>query len=166
VLEHVQDDRGLLSSLAAVAKPGAYFVLTVPAGMALWSPHDESHGHYRRYERNGLEALWSDLPLAPHLVSHFNTRLYPLIRAARIFARLSGRSLGRANTDLALPPSWINAALRRIFAGEARRLVSVLRGDRRRGYPFGVSLLAVLRRQASTNESLKFETSRYLRAAG
>ena len=43
----------MLSGLLAAAAPGAYFLLTVPADESLWSEHDESFGHYRRYDRAG-----------------------------------------------------------------------------------------------------------------
>ena len=35
VLEHVDDDRALFAELLAAATPGSYFLLTVPADMAL-----------------------------------------------------------------------------------------------------------------------------------
>ena len=40
VLEHVFDDRGLLEPIIDVCPPGAKLLLTVPADMRLWSPHD------------------------------------------------------------------------------------------------------------------------------
>ncbi len=49
VLEHVEDEYALLSQLLAAVQPGTKFLITVPADPALWSPHDESFGHYRRY---------------------------------------------------------------------------------------------------------------------
>ena len=45
----------MLSELLAAASPGCYFLLTVPADPSLWSEHDESFGHYRRYDRARLE---------------------------------------------------------------------------------------------------------------
>ena len=51
VLEHVADDRGLLAPFIEAAAPGTWFLITVPADMTLWSPHDEHHGHYRRYDK-------------------------------------------------------------------------------------------------------------------
>jgi hypothetical protein len=45
-----------------------------------------------------------------------------------------------------MPPRPVNRALARIFAGEASRLVGLLRGRLSRGYARGSSLIAVLRR--------------------
>lgn len=148
VLEHVEDDFLLLSRLLAASSPGAHFLITVPANEALWSEHDVSFGHYRRYDRARLEALWSGLPVTPRLVSYFNARLYPVVRAVRAVSRLRGRAGGAAGTDLALPAAPINRALERAFAGEARRLVERLHGRRSRGYRAGVSLIALVRREA------------------
>lgn len=61
VLEHIQDDSAFLAELVAAASPGTYFLLTVPADMKLWSPHDQSHGHYRRYDLAQLGATLGGL---------------------------------------------------------------------------------------------------------
>ena len=146
VLEHVADDRAMFARLVEAARPGAHFVLTVPADMALWSEHDQSFGHYRRYDGPTLQRVWEGLPVTPRLVSYFNSRLYWLIRATRTWARLRGRAVGQAGTDFWLPRPAVNRWLESIFAGESRRLVQVLCGRQKQGYRRGASLVAVLRR--------------------
>ncbi len=148
VLEHVADDFRFFSELAAAAGPGAVFLITVPADMALWSMHDESHGHYRRYDRARLVRLWEGLPLRTLLVSHYFARVYPLVRLARAVSRWRGRAWGAADTDLAMPPAVVNRLLIRFTAGEGRRLSAALASSRARRYRRGVSLLALVRRQA------------------
>ena len=49
VIEHLDDDRAALAELRRVAAPGARLVLTVPAYSWLWSEHDVSMHHRRRY---------------------------------------------------------------------------------------------------------------------
>jgi SAM-dependent methyltransferase len=147
VLEHVPDDFLLLSEILSVARPGAYVLITVPADMALWSKHDESFGHYRRYDLDRLALLWKDLPVKPSLVSHYNSHLYPIIRLARMVTRLRGRPFGRAGTDFRIPMRPINILLEEIFAAEARALAGVLDGRRARGFSRGASLIALLRRE-------------------
>jgi SAM-dependent methyltransferase len=146
VLEHVKDDRELLAGVVAAAPPGAALLLTVPADAALWGPHDEVFGHFRRYDLPGFRRLWEGLPVGEMLVSHFNSRLYRAVRAVRAMGRLRGRSHGHAGTDFRMPLPPLNAALTRVFAGEAQRLVDALR-QRGRGFDRGVSLIALLRRQ-------------------
>jgi len=147
VLEHVGDDFAMLSELLAAASPGCYFLLTVPADESLWSEHDESFGHYRRYDRARLEQVWAGLPVKALLTSCFNSRLLPLVRMVRAWNRRRGHAAGRAGTDFWLPNRPANALLTAIFAGEAARLVRSVRASRLGGYRSGASLIALLRRE-------------------
>jgi len=148
VMEHVSDDFAMLSELMAAAEAGTHFLLTVPADEALWSEHDESFGHYRRYDLARLERVWAGLPVTTRLVSYFNARLLPLVRLVRARNRRRGRAAGKVGTDFWLPSPPVNRLLQAIFAGEGRRLAQVLSGRRRAGYSAGSSLIAVLRREA------------------
>jgi SAM-dependent methyltransferase len=145
VLEHVSDDVGLLSNLTNSAAPGTYFLITVPADPTLWSRHDESFGHFRRYEPHVLKQVWQDLPLTPLFTSYFNARLYPLVKLARTFSRWRGEPAGLSGTDFREPRQPLNGLFERIFAGESKRLAKALHGQRS-GYRRGVSLMALLRR--------------------
>jgi len=146
VLEHVPDDFALLSDLLAASSQGTYFLVTVPANPALWSKHDESFGHYRRYDLARFRQIWQGLPVTPLLVSHHNARLYRLIKAIRAYHRLRNKAAGRAGTDFEMPPAPINHLLTQCYAGESRRLLGQLTG-RHPPYRRGVSLIALLRRE-------------------
>jgi SAM-dependent methyltransferase len=146
VLEHVSDDFQLLSRLLAAASPGCYFLLTVPADESLWSEHDESFGHYRRYDVGRLEKVWTGLPVSTLLLSYFNSGLLPLIRMIRAWNRRRGHAAGRAGTDFWMPNPVSNYLLEHTLAGESKRLIKVLRRQQSRGYSCGASLMAVLRR--------------------
>ena len=147
VLEHIEDDFLFLSRLLAAASPGCFFLLTVPADESLWSVHDESFGHYRRYDKSRLEMLWAGLPATPLLLSYFNRRVLPFIRMVRTWNQHHHRAAGRAGTDFWLPNPVANFLLTRILAGEGRRLVKSLARPHSRGYSCGASLMAVLRRE-------------------
>ena len=146
VLEHVQDDRAFLHAIIAALPPGSFLLVTVPADMALWSRHEESVGHCRRYTAESLRRLWSGLPVRERLVSSFNARLYPAIRAVRTWNRMFRRTSGERGTDFALPPRPVNRLLKRIFAGESNVLLDTLRGRRAKGFTYGASLITVLER--------------------
>jgi SAM-dependent methyltransferase len=146
VLEHVPDDFSMLSALLAEARPGALFVITVPADMSLWSQHDVSFGHYRRYDERRFRAIWEGLPVTELLLSRYNSRLYPLVAAVRTMNRVLGRASGKSGTDFTLPPAPANRLLAELFHGEIGRLRRVMRGDVGAAYRHGVSLIAVLRR--------------------
>lgn len=61
VLEHVPDERRLLQEISASLSISAatVFVITVPAFRCLFTGHDISLGHYRRYSRKSLCRLLS-----------------------------------------------------------------------------------------------------------
>jgi SAM-dependent methyltransferase len=151
VLEHVEDDFELLSSILAECSAGAYILLTVPADLSLWSKHDETFGHYRRYDPVRFARLWAGLPVETMLLSHYNSRLYPLIKAARKFNRIFRRSAGEYGTDFSLPLKPVNWTFESIFAGEGEMLFDMLTHGEE-GYEHGVSLIAVLRRKAGVIE--------------
>ena len=54
VLEHVEDDRGALTEIARVLRPGGVLALSVPANPKLFGPSDIWAGHVRRYTRPEL----------------------------------------------------------------------------------------------------------------
>jgi SAM-dependent methyltransferase len=146
VLEHVADDFELFSKLLAATQPGTYFLLTVPANPALWSEHDRAFGHYRRYEIERFKQIWQGLAVKPVFATHFNTRLYPLIKLARRFNRWRGRAGGAAGTDFVVPTRLTNSLLARCFAGERHKLARMARGERVAAYRWGVSLMALVQR--------------------
>ena len=136
VLEHVDDDVGSLKAIARSLKRDGRLLLTVPAYTFLWSAHDVSHHHRRRYDRRRLASVARAAGLEPLYVSHFNSWLFPLVAAVRFLKKMLGRS---ESADDGMPPTIANKLLRTIFASE--RLVVP-----RWPLPFGVSLLLVARR--------------------
>ena len=147
VIEHIEDEFRFISDLVAAAKPGAFILITVPADPELWTDHDVSFGHYRRYLPSTLREVWQDLPVTECVLAAFNTRLYRLIKATRSVTRRLGRTSGAAGTDFAMPLRPINALLTQIFAGESRRLLESIRSPESATPLHGVSLIAVLRRE-------------------
>jgi 2-polyprenyl-3-methyl-5-hydroxy-6-metoxy-1,4-benzoquinol methylase len=54
VLEHIDDDIGVLSSLKDAIRPGGHLLVFVPAFDGLYSDFDRMIGHRRRYRRSHL----------------------------------------------------------------------------------------------------------------
>jgi hypothetical protein len=111
--------------------------MTVPANPWMWSAHDAAHHHFRRYTKKQLEELFLRSGLEVQLLSYFNSLLFPLVAGARIVGKITRKE----STDDKLPSATVNAALNKIFGIEASLLG-------RMPMPFGVSLVAVVRRPA------------------
>jgi SAM-dependent methyltransferase len=145
VIEHVEDDLGFVKMLVDAAPAGSHLLLTVPADMSLWSQHDVTNGHHRRYDRDTFAKVWSGLPVTVRLLSYFNSRLYPVVKAMRWRANRRNASHGADGTDFKQSSRPVNWLLKSVFLGESGKLVKLMDSDRE-PYRGGVSLIAVLRK--------------------
>jgi SAM-dependent methyltransferase len=94
VLEHLEDDRELLSRWVGLVRSGGSVVVSVPAWPDRFGPSDELVGHYRRYTPESLREL-----LEAAGCTDVRVRLYgwPLGYALEALSnRLAARRLGRA----------------------------------------------------------------------
>ena len=132
VIEHIENDRAALASIATKLKPGGKFVMAVPAHQWMWSAHDVVNHHKRRYSKRSLKALIEGSPLQLDKIGYFNSLLFPLALAERAASKLRGKE----SAAVALPPAPLNAALEKVF-GLERHLVGRL------PLPIGLSLFAV-----------------------
>lgn len=146
VLEHIGNDEEFLSKLVECMGKNSYLLFTVPADMTLWSPHDVNHGHHRRYEYGPLMKCLSSLPLRIMMISHFNTILYPFVKAVRLVTNIRGKPWGAAGTDLSQPSWMFNYLLTKVFSTELWFLIMHLKHGRNPGWRKGVSLLGIVQR--------------------
>lgn len=133
VIEHVEDDAAAVESLARLLKPSGVLLVTVPAYPWLWSHHDASHHHKRRYVLNSVRALTEAAGLTVGKLCYFNTILFPLAVGGRLFKRLAGMS---ERPDDGMPGPLLNRLLAALFAVERHVL-------RRKNLPFGLSVLCI-----------------------
>jgi|APLak6261675434_1056106.scaffolds.fasta_scaffold01230_2 2-polyprenyl-3-methyl-5-hydroxy-6-metoxy-1,4-benzoquinol methylase len=136
VIEHVDDPVGALRSMSQRLAPDGQLVVTVPAFQFLWSQHDVSLHHRRRYSRELLVEHMTAAGLRVTFESYFNTALFPVVLAARLAGRVLPRPTTPHDTDLRPLPGPFNAALTRLFGSESKVLA-------RGRLPVGVSLIAV-----------------------
>ena len=87
VLEHVDDDRGLLRHYAAKVPSGAHFLVTVPAFAFLWSGHDVFLEHKRRYRLGEIEAAMGEAGLPVVRGAYYFGLVFPLAAAVRLATR-------------------------------------------------------------------------------
>jgi SAM-dependent methyltransferase len=136
VIEHVDQDLESLASLGRQLAPGGRLVMTVPALPWLWSKHDETHHHFRRYTSKQLNETLIKAGLKPVKISYFNTLLFPLIAGLRLVRKAFGIT---ESADDAMPSKPMNGLLKAIFGLESNWVGKI-------SMPFGVSLLAVAER--------------------
>lgn len=87
VLEHVDDDRGLLRHYAGKVPPGAHFLVTVPAFPFLWSGHDVFLEHKRRYRLPQIEQAMEVAGLEVVRGSYYFAAIFPIAAALRLIDR-------------------------------------------------------------------------------
>jgi 2-polyprenyl-3-methyl-5-hydroxy-6-metoxy-1,4-benzoquinol methylase len=87
VLEHVDDDRGLVRLYADKVPSGAHFLATVPAFRFLWSGHDVFLEHKRRYRLPEIEKTMTDAGLEVVHGAYYFGFIFPLAAAVRLATR-------------------------------------------------------------------------------
>jgi SAM-dependent methyltransferase len=87
VLEHVDDDSGLVRHYATKVPSGAHFLVTVPAFRFLWSGHDVFLEHKRRYTLDEIEAAMRDAGLEVVKSAYYFGLIFPLAVAVRLVTR-------------------------------------------------------------------------------
>lgn len=132
VLEHIKDDQEALHEWYRVLKPGGKLLITVPAYQWLWSTHDESLHHYRRYTVSGLHSLVNRERFRINKRSYIIVFSFPLIVMYRFID--SFRSKGNnKKTSYVLLPGPINFVFIKLLVLEGRLLKHV-------NFPFGTSV--------------------------
>ncbi len=114
VLEHVEDDRGLVRHYAEKVPRGAHFLVTVPAFQFLWSGHDVFLEHKRRYRLAGIEAVLREAGLDVVRGAYYFGLVFPLAAAVR----LAQRTTSEPRSSLARHGPLANGLLGAICAAE------------------------------------------------
>lgn len=128
VLEHIEDDEGMLICLREALTEGGALILTVPAYQWLWSVHDERNRHFRRYRAGELRQKIVKAGFEVRFVSYWNAVLFPIAVLVRLFGFAGESSLSSGGL--------VNAVLLQLVRLEANimRMVPL---------PFGLSIVAV-----------------------
>lgn len=136
VLEHIENDQAAVTELHRLLRAGGMAVVTVPADMKLWSDWDVSLLHFRRYEAQGLAALFPSEKWKLVRVTHHNTLAYPAVYLLRKWRKWrQNRTEGGSRAEDRVPPPWLNRILKFLYSAPAKSTWFPA--------PFGVSLLLV-----------------------
>ena len=114
VLEHVDDDRGLVRHYAGKVPTGAHFLVTVPAFSFLWSGHDVFLEHKRRYRLPEIEAVLGDAGLEIVRGAYYFGLVFPLAAAVR----LADRNTTEPRSSLKKHSAFSNGLLAALCAAE------------------------------------------------
>jgi glycosyltransferase involved in cell wall biosynthesis len=121
VLEHIEDDKGVLSQWVEHVRPGGHVLVSVPADPERFAPFDELVGHFRRYTADDLSSLFEAAGLSTVSVEHYGYPLGIVLEAGRNAiakrrlaadqepADLSARTAGSGRH--LQPPAWSGRAI-------------------------------------------------------
>ncbi len=139
VLEHIEDQIGALNEWRRVLKDDGKIVITVPAYQWLWSDHDVSLHHKRRYTTGRLAAAANEAGLKVDRKSYAIVFSLPMVVGFRFLNKITGRKTD-SETSYVPVPSWVNKFFTGMLSGEARLHRAVK-------FPAGTSVITVLRKE-------------------
>jgi SAM-dependent methyltransferase len=141
VLEHIEDEAGVLRQVHALLRPGGRLFLTVPAYAFLHSADDVAAGHFRRYTLRSLMRAVINSGFRPEYGTYLFASLPPFVLLLRTLPSLLGL---RRPVD-----AEVQAASDHVRQGFSTRIVDRLldieaqRIGAGGAIPFGTSCLAV-----------------------
>ena len=137
VIEHINEDKLVLSNLSRALKKGGTLLVTVPQHRWLWSSVDEHACHVRRYTRSELVGKVIQSGLAVEYVTSFVSLLVPFMW----LSRLRASDTNYDSMDEFHIHSWLNKLLEMIMSFELGLMKFGIR------LPLGGSLLLLARKK-------------------
>ena len=144
VLEHIEDDHGVVEQLHRVLQPHGHVYLTVPSFNWLWSGADVDAMHFRRYSQASLTAVFAKYFEIVYMTALFG-RMMPALFVGRTLPYALGLQRERTASQFAAEHraggSTVSSFVERVLAHESRRVAA---GASLR---FGSTLLLMARRR-------------------
>lgn len=136
-VEHFRNESAIMGALASNTYVGGRALITVPAYGWLWSSHDETNMHYRRYTRATLKAALSSTGFSVDRVGYLFPGLVPPKAGLALLERVRQTDVP-SGVEIR---SWANASAKAYFHAETK-----LGARLRNFWPFGTSVVALATR--------------------
>lgn len=139
VLEHIENQTGALKEWHRVIKDKGAVVITVPAYQWLWSDHDVSLYHVRRYTTGRLKQVATEAGFVVEKKSYAIVFSLPMIVVFRFINKIRGKATD-SETSYVDIPNWLNGIFTYILYSEAffHKFIK---------FPFGTSVVTILRKK-------------------
>lgn len=133
VMEHIRDDYSTLENLKKLLKPNGVIIITVPAFEFLWSQKDIRVEHMRRYTFKTLKRVIQIAKLNIEYITYYNFFLF--------FPAILYSLVNKRNEKISRYKSMPHKMFKNIFQLEVPFIINKFK------FPFGVSLLAIVRNE-------------------
>lgn len=140
LLEHLPNDREMLSEMYRIVKLGGIAVITVPAYQCLFDYWDKMLGHQRRYDLNSLKNLTLQAGWHIEFASfYFCLFLIPAV-IVRLIKKIIGQKQNPESDFKTTPMAWISIPVMNLYAKIERWIIF------RKPLSFGLSIVLVLKK--------------------
>ena len=136
IVEHIENDKLAVSEIFRVLKKNSFAIITVPAFNFLWSKHDDSSMHKRRYTKKTLSNLIKETNFKIEKIFYFNFLLFLPILLARLFFKLLRLNIKNENK---INNNFLNKIFISIFK------IDVLLAEKVNPF-FGVSIFSLIKK--------------------
>ncbi len=138
VVEHIQDDKKVISEMKRVCKVGGHLLFIVPVHPWLWSSNDAAYHHVKRYRKSEIIGLVKSLNLQIEKITYFMSFLFPFFVFVTYWKKIFQPHKIESNV-VKFIPRWFNIGLSGIMKLEKELLLNY-------NLPFGSSIIVVARK--------------------
>jgi SAM-dependent methyltransferase len=144
VIEHVEDDSGLTSSVLSRLALAGHLLITVPSFQSLFSNHDRALRHYRRYSLPQLRCVIAAAGGEPIADGYLFGSLLPVRLLEKVKERLLPARSDAFGVGNWRAPRMVTQAMNTVFRADNRLMLSLSAG---RIKPPGLSAWALCRKR-------------------
>lgn len=145
LLEHLENPEEAIKEMGRILKQGGLLIATVPAHQFLWSYHDVSLHHKKRYNKESLIDLFK-VNFFIELISWIHALILPPVIIIRLRNKLMGLD---SSSDVKQNGKIVNLIMKFLYVFELGffNIFNYL--------PFGLSLIIVARKENNGNDFKK-----------